>query len=96
MNKADLFTMALKNQQSVFKKCTNKIADYIWNHATVKDECIPYWDYDAPNIPDEPVDASAAAISASALIDLGTYLGEPYFKRGMQIIETLASDRCFA
>lgn len=33
-------------------------------------EYVPYWDFDAPNIPDEPRDASTAAIVASALIEL--------------------------
>ncbi|RZM16069.1 MAG: glucuronyl hydrolase, partial [Pedobacter sp.] len=33
-------------------------------------DLIPYWDFDAPNIPDETRDASAAAITASALLDL--------------------------
>ncbi|WP_282777133.1 glycoside hydrolase family 88 protein [Phaeodactylibacter xiamenensis] len=31
---------------------------------------VPYWDFDAPGIPDEPKDASAAAIAASALLEL--------------------------
>lgn len=31
---------------------------------------VPYWDFDAPSIPDEPKDASAAAIVASALLEL--------------------------
>lgn len=31
---------------------------------------VPYWDFDAPNIPDAPKDASAAAIAASALLEL--------------------------
>ncbi len=34
------------------------------------DDFIPYWDFDAPNIPNEPRDASAAAITASALLEL--------------------------
>ena len=33
---------------------------------------IPYWDYDAPNIPDAPRDASAAAVISSALFELST------------------------
>lgn len=31
---------------------------------------IPYWDFDAPNIPNEPRDASAAAIVASAMLEM--------------------------
>ncbi len=33
---------------------------------------VPYWDFDAPDIPDSPRDASAAAITASALLELST------------------------
>lgn len=33
---------------------------------------VPYWDFDAPGIPNEPKDASAAAIAASALIELSS------------------------
>lgn len=31
---------------------------------------VPYWDFDTPDIPDAPRDASAAAVMASALIEL--------------------------
>jgi unsaturated chondroitin disaccharide hydrolase len=36
-------------------------------------DLIPYWDFNAPGIPNEPRDASAAAITASALLELSTY-----------------------
>jgi len=35
---------------------------------------IPYWDFDDPNIPNAPRDASAAAVTASALIELSGYV----------------------
>lgn len=47
-----------------------KIADYIFSHPNLPEDLIPYWDYDAPNIPDEPRDVSAAAVTASALFAL--------------------------
>jgi hypothetical protein len=34
---------------------------------------IPYWDYNAPNIPNELRDSSAAAIMCSALFELSDY-----------------------
>lgn len=37
------------------------------------DDMIPYWDMKAPDIPDAPRDASAAAIIASALYELSDY-----------------------
>lgn len=36
------------------------------------DDFVPYWDFDAPGIPDEYRDASSAAIVASALLELST------------------------
>ena len=38
------------------------------------DDKIPYWDFNDPNIPNSPRDASAAAIVASALIELSDYV----------------------
>lgn len=34
------------------------------------EDYIPYWDFDAPDMIKQPKDASAAAITASALIEL--------------------------
>lgn len=38
---------------------------------------IPYWDFDAPGIPNAPRDASAAAVVASALLELSGYVKDP-------------------
>ncbi|GAB3573446.1 glycoside hydrolase family 88 protein [Spirosoma luteolum] len=35
-------------------------------------DLIPYWDFNAPDIPNAPRDASAAAVTASALLELST------------------------
>lgn len=37
---------------------------------------VPYWDFDDPTIPNAPRDASAAAIVASALVELSTYVDD--------------------
>lgn len=42
------------------------------NHKRMPEDCIPYWDMDAPNIPDEPRDASSASVIASALYELSS------------------------
>lgn len=36
----------------------------------VPEDLVPYWDFDAPKIPDEPRDSSAAAVVASACLEL--------------------------
>lgn len=56
-----------------------KYLDFVQKAADVflerlPDDLIPYWDFNAPNIPDEPRDASAAALVASALLELSTYV----------------------
>lgn len=52
------------------------IADYIINHPRMPEDGIPYWDYDAPNIPDELRDVSAATVAASALYELQQYASD--------------------
>jgi len=72
-----------------------RIADYLINHTNMPEDFIPYWDLKAPGIPNEPRDASSAAIMASALIDLSRYtsedLAEKYLKVAEKQIRTLAS-----
>jgi unsaturated chondroitin disaccharide hydrolase len=50
-----------------------KIAGFIMHHRRLPADKVPYWDYDDPAIPDAPRDASAAAIAASALIELAGF-----------------------
>ena len=50
-----------------------KIANFLLQHPRMPEDLVPYWDYDAPGIPEEPRDASAAAIMASALYELCLY-----------------------
>ncbi|HEU4555834.1 MAG TPA: glycoside hydrolase family 88 protein [Chitinophaga sp.] len=49
------------------------IADFILNNPTLPEDMIPYWDFDAPGIPNVPRDASAGAIAASALLELSRF-----------------------
>jgi unsaturated chondroitin disaccharide hydrolase len=49
------------------------MADFIINHPNLPDDKIPYWDFNAPDIPNELRDASAAAIICSALLELSRY-----------------------
>lgn len=57
---------------------------------------IPYWDFNAPDIPNEPRDASAAAITASALLELSTFtktskLKREYEEKAMKMITELTN-----
>ena len=48
------------------------IAQFILNNKNLPEDGVFYWDFDAPDIPDEPRDVSASAIAASALYELST------------------------
>jgi len=50
------------------------IAQFLLNHPRLPADKIPYWDYDAPDIPNTYRDVSAAAILASALLELALYV----------------------
>ena len=69
-----------------------KVAKYILNHKITPSDGIPYWDYNASNIPNEPRDVSAAAITASALLELDKYSQEDYSSEIKKILKSLASD----
>ena len=69
-----------------------KAFEFVVNHQNFPADFVPYWDFDAPNIPDEPRDASAAAIIASALYELSTYERSEYYKGWAdKIMASLAS-----
>ncbi len=60
------------------------------------DDMIPFWDFDAPDIPNAPRDASAAAIVASALLELATHLpqekSEEYQAAAVKMLTSLSSE----
>lgn len=51
-----------------------KIAAFMMHHPRLPADKVPYWDFDAPGIPDAPRDTSAAAIMCSALMELRTHV----------------------
>jgi hypothetical protein len=64
------------------------IADFLINHPNLPKDKIPYWDYNAPGIPDAARDASAGSIMASALIELSGYVSPETGIRYLQVAET--------
>ena len=72
-----------------------KIENYIFNHKTLPDDLVPYWDYDAPSIPNQPRDVSAAAVAASALFDLAkvdSESAERYISNSKKILANLSKN----
>lgn len=71
------------------------IARFLLQHPNMPEDGVPYWDFDAPADPSTPRDASAAAIMASALLELSGFTeGEEargYRDFAIRQIRTLAS-----
>lgn len=65
--------MYRETKNPIYLKQAEHIASFILAHPNLPEDKIPYWDFDAPNIPDAPRDVSAACVMASALIELSTY-----------------------
>lgn len=60
------------------------LADYYVEH--LPNDAVPYWDFNAPDIPDTPKDSSSAAIASSGLLQLSTLVNDPIKQR--QYIQT--------
>jgi len=74
-----------------------KIAEFILNHPNMPKDMVPYWDFSAPEIPTLR-DASAAAIMASALMELSSYSKnrKRYFSAGEKMLKSLSSHKYLA
>ncbi|MCW3089355.1 MAG: glucuronyl hydrolase [Ferruginibacter sp.] len=74
----------------------NHIAAFILNHPNLPADKIPFWDFNAPGIPNALRDASAAAIMASALIELSGYTNAKksatYLKNAEVILWSLSNN----
>jgi hypothetical protein len=71
-----------------------RIAAFMLNHPRMPADGIPYWDFDAPDIPNAKRDASAGAILASALLELAEYVPQQkktYRDMAEKILRTLSS-----
>ena len=71
------------------------IADFLLNHPNLPVDKIPYWDFNAPNIPAALRDASAGAIISAALFELCRYTnpsaGKTYFAAAETMLTSLSS-----
>lgn len=82
-----------------FLEQAKKIASFIMTNDKIPEDYIPYWDYDDSTIPNTPRDASAAAIVASALLELQGYDKEnakQYITYAVSILRNLSSKEYLA
>ncbi|WP_289292920.1 glycoside hydrolase family 88 protein [Bacteroides sp. CG01] len=80
--------MYRETQQQHYLAHAKKVANYILTHPRMPEDGIPYWDYDAPDIPDTYRDASAGAIMASAFIELSTMIQGELSRKCLMMAET--------
>jgi len=82
-------------KNAVYLSQANNIARFLLNHPNLPEDKIPYWDFDAPDIPNAKRDASAGAIMASALLELAQYTKgqqkKQYISSAEKMIQSLAS-----
>lgn len=86
------YTMCYRETKDpAYLKQAEGIAKFILNHPNLPKDLVPYWDFNAPGIPNEPRDASAAAITASALYELSMYSsdGRYYKQTADKILQSL-------
>ncbi|WP_422351191.1 glycoside hydrolase family 88 protein [Flagellimonas sp.] len=79
-------------QKPEYLKIAEDIASFYLQHENLPADLIPYWDFNAPNIPEEPRDVSAAAIVVSALIELDGFSSTSYRPVIDKILSSLASE----
>lgn len=90
------FTMTYRfTRDKRFLATAEHAADYFIGHLPA--DHVPYWDFNAPKIPNEPRDASAGAIAASALLELSGYATtiagkEKYVNAAVSILSSLSSE----
>jgi rhamnogalacturonyl hydrolase YesR len=66
-----------------------KIAAFLLHHPNLPKDKIPYWDFNAPDIPNAKRDASAGSILASALLELAQYTKGKEAKEYVETAETI-------
>ena len=94
------FTMVYRETGDTrFLNIAQRLADYYLSN--VPPDHVPYWDYQAPNIPNEPRDSSSAAIALSALLELCQQVPSAddsarYWREARHIFDSLSSSNYLA
>lgn len=102
------YTMAYRfTKRKDFLELAKKLAGYWLNNSNMPEDGIPYWDFNAgqknyeaaqwcikhPAPAIQPRDASAAAVSCSALFELSTYIknDKKYYNAALKMLKSLSS-----
>jgi hypothetical protein len=78
--------------------CAEKVAAFIMNHPDLPKDGVPMWDFGCKPDSKDPRDASAAAVMASAFLELSTLVknGKPYLDMATRQLLTLSSPEFLA
>lgn len=81
-----------ETKNPAYLKQAEGIANFILNNLPA--DMVPYWDYNDPKIPEVSKDASAAAITASALFELRSYSenSKVYTKAAKKMLKSLSNN----
>lgn len=87
------YTMCYRyTHQQEYLRQAETTYEYVREHPNLPEDLIPYWDFNAANIPHEYRDTSSATIIAAALYELSNYSNKKEFKdTADKIINTLSS-----
>ena len=89
------YTMCFRfTRDKKYLQQAERIAAFILHHPNMPKDLVPYWDFNAPSIPNEERDASAAAVIASGLYELSLYSKNAaiYKPAADKIITSLTND----
>jgi hypothetical protein len=89
------FTMCYRfTKDKRYLQHAEHIASFILHHPNLPKDKVPYWDFNAPNIPNEPRDASAGAVIASGLYELAQYSAnkKEYLSAANTIVDNLTNN----
>ncbi|WP_258103486.1 glycoside hydrolase family 88 protein [Marinoscillum sp. MHG1-6] len=92
------FTMMYREtNREHYLEQAKKIAHFLMNHPRLPENKIPYWDFDTNHIPNDYRDASAAAIMASAFLELSTLTdNSEYFLLAETMLKNLSGSQYLA
>jgi len=81
--------MYRETKEKKYLEQAQKIAEFVLNNPNLPANKIPFWDYNAPGIPNTYRDASSSAIMASALIELAGYSNKKLANKYIVVVETI-------
>jgi hypothetical protein len=91
------YTMCYRyTHDTKYLRLAEQIALFIIHHRNFPQDRVPYWDFDAPDIPNAPKDVAAATIMCSALFELCGYSQEyrdTFLQVAINQINVLSSDQ---